>query len=195
MSNLEHITSKILVDATAEKKAILAAATAAAKSIKQAAKTAAEDNLAAASTRAGERAKLTRDRVLYGAEREARDLVLAARRRALERVFTLAENRLVELEDGAYIAVLTANLEQLSGSQATVALSVPPDRFKLVAEAGFKGVEVTADPTVQAGFKLSRGGVTVNSDFIDLLHFLKEDLLHETALALEELAKVVRDEA
>lgn len=182
MSNLDNITKKIRSDAEAEAAAVLAQAEETAQQVLAAARKDAEVEAAACLNRAKEQARLTRERLQAGVELKARDLVLAARQRVIDRIFELAERQLAVLPDAVYAERLSDYLAQHplgAGSR----LLLPPGRVQLST-----AVPADADPNLRAGFKVITGGVVENRDYIELLNYLRDDLTADVAARLKQVA-------
>lgn len=182
MSNLDNITKKIRSDAETEAAALLAQAEETAQLVLADARKQAEQEAAARLNRAKEQARLTRERLQAGVELKARDLILAARQRVIDRVFELAERQLTALPDAVYAELLSGYLDQ-HPLGADSRLLLPADRVRLSPPA----VPAVGDPELRAGFKVISGGVVENRDYIELLNYLRDDLTAEVAAQLKQV--------
>ncbi|MGI6545782.1 MAG: V-type ATP synthase subunit E [Fastidiosipilaceae bacterium] len=184
MSNLDNITKKIQSDAQEEASALVA------KAQQRAAEVVAQANRAAVVERdralavEQARADLLKERLISNADLKARDLVLDAKQKTIERCFDLAKAWIKTRNLELTTKHLTARLKGSSLSHDAVL--VLPEGSAIKVPAGMK-VRYSAD--VQVGYQLIEAGITENYDFFELISFWKDSLEIDVIQILNEVGK------
>lgn len=184
MSNLDNITKKIETDAQEEASALVARAQ------QRAAEVVAQANRAAVVERdralavEQARADLLKERLISNADLKARDLVLEAKQKTIERCFDLAKARIRARNIELTKEHLAARLKDSTLSEDAVL--VLPEGSAIQAPSGMK-VRYSAD--IQVGYQLIETGITENFDFFELISFWKDSLEIDVIQILNEVGK------
>lgn len=193
----ERISGRILGEAQSRVKELLAEAAEKAGEIIGAAEREAAQRKEQILARTGQEIEEQKKRILGMAQLDARKEMLMAKQELIAEAFQQALQRLVNLEERTYLALLRQMLlSAVKTGEETLILS-PRDKAKIPAEfwenlakelkasgrAGkiFPGLE---SPEVKGGFILQSSGLEINSSFNALLSMHREELEPEVAAML-----------
>ncbi len=182
MSNLENITKKILDDASLEAEQILSKAKAQGQELIDGSCHAAQRDAEKTVEKARLESALIEDRVRTGAQREARDRVLAAKQSVADRAFVLAKEALKNLPQERYAAVIDRYFAENPVTQKLI-LELPEGRTYQPAS---DQVQVVHSGELKSGFRLIRGGVRTNYDFETLVDYVRDSLEAEVVHIVSE---------
>lgn len=173
MSSIDNILEKILSEARLEAEQITQDAALQAEAIIADASQEGENEARQIHQQAEIKASATREHVHASVNRQARDTILTARQAVIERVFELAEERLIHLPDEDYIASIQTILDQITLPEGSKIL-VPPARQALFTDPD---LPIEGDPGVMTGFKVIVNNIIDNYDYVELMNYRKEDLV------------------
>lgn len=181
MSNLDNLTQKILGDAKRQAEAVMAEAAQRNEGIVSSRVREANDKKKRIVDRAALEASTMKDRAISNAELKVRDEILKAKQEIMDRVFRLAKDRLMKLDEDKYIKFLENAVKRLSlkGSE----MLVLPEAMKNGAKALDLPIRISED-TVESGFLLKDKDIIINYTFDSLVDYLREELEVEIALEL-----------
>jgi V/A-type H+-transporting ATPase subunit E len=182
MSKLESLTQKILEDAQAKADSMLAEADKKSKGLLNARVREAQDRKEKIIEKATSEAVMAKDRVVSSAELKVRDEKLSAKQEILERVFEMARNRLDEIDDSQYVAILEKALKDIN-LKGSGTLVVPTAR-KALAEGVVKNLPVTADDSMGSGFMIKDDDILYNYTFESLIDELRDQVEGDIAVEL-----------
>lgn len=120
------------------------------------------------------------EEIQTGAQNEARNMLLAAKQKVIDRVFNLAKQDLADMDDESYKDFLDHFLTQTKPGPDVV-LEIPSKR-----NFQSKAVQVKKSDRVQSGFILVKGGVRVNYDFDTVVDSLRERMDTEILETIQE---------
>ncbi len=182
MSNLENLTQKILRDAESKAQQIKKEAKEKNEHLLHSQTKEAEDQKKRMLERAKREAALMKERVISNAELRVRDEKLKAKQQVIDRVFRLAKERLLNLDEETYVKFLQSNIKglNLKGNEVLV---VPEKLIPRVKTLGLK-VQVAEDEWVDSGFLLKDEDMVLNFSFDSLVDYLREELESEIAQGL-----------
>lgn len=183
MSNLDQIVKKIIEDAKTEADQILAQTRKESDQILETSKEHVSEEVDVILEHAKTDAKLTKERELSTIERQARDLILEARQETITRIFNLAIDELKDMDDETYKKGILSYIQkkQLTKDKQIV---LPACRKNIQID----GFNCCYDDQFLTGFKIQSDGICENHDYVELVQYLKEDLIQ---YVLDELKKVI----
>lgn len=179
MSNLENLTQKILRDAKESADEILAKAKEENEGIVDSRVMDARQESKRIIDKAIDEAKMSKDRVLSSAELYIRDEKLKAKQSAITRTFSIAKDRLENLNEDDYIKFLSNSLKSLD-LKGTETIIVPEKFREKVKTIGLKN-KVSDKQTVESGFLVDDGKTVINYTFDSLVDYLRDELETEIA--------------
>ncbi|HHV72756.1 MAG TPA: V-type ATP synthase subunit E [Clostridia bacterium] len=182
MSNLDNLVQKILDDAKYQADMIMEESKKVNEEIINAKVKEANERKAKILERAATEASLLKERVISNAELQVRNEKLKAKQEVVERVFSLAKERLKNIDEEKYISYLKNTLKGLN-LKGTETLIVP-EKMKAKVKALELGLKVSDKETIDSGFLLKDEGVLLNHTFDALVDFLREELEVDVAMSL-----------
>ncbi|WP_308533822.1 V-type ATP synthase subunit E [uncultured Peptoniphilus sp.] len=130
------------------------------------------------SERIGQKAKEDEESIISkaksSAELKARDEVLMAKEKIINRVLELVKESLNNLGPNEYISYLKSSLKNLNLSDKDI-LQVPEKYYESVKNADI-GIKIDEEFT-QSGFILRKENLIYNGDFSSIVDSMKEDLM------------------
>jgi len=190
--SIEHITAKIISDATEYAEKITAEAKEEASSITADAQKKADEIKAHMAERAHDESLTLRHRRTAVAELEARKIRLDAKQKAVAQAISAAIDHVAAMEPKAYVEFLAKKIVQIGVTDGQVILNAKDKEAvgkQLVEEANklLSGGKLTlSEQTINAkgGFVLKSGSIEVNSSLETMINALKEDITPEIVEAL-----------
>ncbi|MDX9916718.1 MAG: V-type ATP synthase subunit E [Gudongella sp.] len=182
MSKLDSLTQRILDDAKEKADSILSEADRKSKELLDAKVREAEASKEKLIERATSEAAMIKDRVVSSAELKVRDEKLTAKQEMLDKVFSMAKDRLKELDDSQYKDFLDSTLKQIE-IKGTGTLMVPSSK-KAVAEGVVKSLSVVVDEKIESGFMIKDDDIIYNYTFDSLVDDLRDQIEAEIAIEL-----------
>ncbi|WP_066924554.1 V-type ATP synthase subunit E [Murdochiella massiliensis] len=181
MAQLEQLIEQIRSDANEQKTELFDAAREQVQEEKERAlkkaRLEAEDILAHAER---EKAAIV-DRVQAEEERDERNAQLCAKQELVQKVFALAEEKLLHLEPTQLQEALDVYLA--AHPLAEDAVLELPKESTLQAPPG---VKVERSDSFMSGFRVRRAGMRENFDYIEILQYMRHDLEQEVIRAMAE---------
>lgn len=178
MSNLENITNKILRDAQNEATSLLEEAKKEADQALNARRNEAEKVKHTILDRAKREADQTVDRMISSATLKVRDENLRAKHTVMDRVFEEAKEKLRTLSDEDYNQYVHNILPSLHPDASMLFI---PQEGRTKVETGIKGLPISKDQTVKAGFALLSDKKMINFIFDDMVEYNRLDIEGEIA--------------
>ncbi len=183
MSNVDKIIEKIQSDAQQEAADILQEAQAKADQILTEAEAQAYREAEIVIEQGKQQARFDQERRVANLQLAARDQVLEARQKTLDRIFDLAKEKLANLSKADMQQLLEAYFAHHPAGDDTCLWVGESYR-----DCAPSGVQTLVDETIQSGFKVQRQGIIENHDFAELVQYLKDDLMMHI---VEQLQQVV----
>ncbi|HZJ98420.1 MAG TPA: V-type ATP synthase subunit E [Tissierellaceae bacterium] len=182
MSNLENIIDKILADGKREAQEINDESQKNNQEIIDSMIKNANEEKDRILDKAKRESLMLKERKISEAELKVRDEKLKAKRQILDKVFVLAKERLVKMDENTYITFLKQSLANidLKGSEV---LLVPEKFIEVVEKSGIYS-NVSRNEFIESGFQLKDGNIMINHSFESLVDFGREDLEVEIAREL-----------
>lgn len=174
MSKIENITEKIEIDAKNESEQIISDANKKAQDIIASAENEAKKEADFIVGEASKDAKIMVEKALSSAELKARDTVLKAKEEVVERVFSMATEKLENLPSDEYIKYLKNEISKIN-LKDDATLYVPKRYYDDVVKADLN-IKVSDSDDVKSGFSILNGRVMYNNEFSSLLDAKKGDL-------------------
>lgn len=174
MSKIENITEKIELDAKNESAEILAEAEKKAAEILDVSEKEAKREAEFIVKRASKDADIIVEKALSSAELKARDTVLKAKEEVVERVFSMATEKLENLSPEEYIKYLKKEIDKISLKDSAV-LFVPKKYYDYAVKENLN-IKVSDDTDIKSGFAVLNGNVMYNNEFSSLVDAGKGDL-------------------
>lgn len=189
MKGIEKITERIRRDAQSEIDALLQEAEKKAESVKAEAEEKAAQRLSAGRRQNAEAAENQESRLVSAAEMEARQMLLAAKQEVLEEAFSLAQKKLLDLPEEAFVELLAgfAAREGETGEEELLFSAEARARIgeKVVARANAlrEGAAFTlAEETRETdGVILRRGNIESNGSIAVAMREKKQKMAAEIA--------------
>lgn len=174
MSNLENLINKIIEDARIEADRIMEESAKTNKNILESKISEANEKKKKILEKAANEATMIKDRIVSNAELKVRDEKLKIKQEIIDKVFDLAKKRLKELTEDEYIKFLTNNLKSmnLKGTE----ILIVPENMKAKVKSAESLPKISDDETVDSGFILKDGDVTINFSIDSLVDYLREEL-------------------
>lgn len=182
MANLENLIQKIVLDAQKEAEMILDDAKRKKEAIVQKKRSEAEKIGEQFIRRAEREGNMEKDRLISRAKIEERDRRLIVKRDMIERTFALAKEKLIKLDDRAYVQFLQTHLKDVSLTAKEV-LIVPDDKRDTVKNLRLP-VTVSEEQSVESGFLLKGEHFMMNHTIDSLLNYERDELELEVAKIL-----------
>lgn len=174
MSNLDRLINKITEDAQREAKDILQEGdrqkeeTIYQKSIE------ANEKVINMLNKAEKDASLIREQAISRAKIKARDLQLQAKGEVMQRVFSMALEKLTGLDQQEYLQFLESQLKDIK-LKGTEILIVPEDKRDIVKNIDLP-INLSSEEAVESGFVLIGDQYILNYTFQSLLEFYRDEL-------------------
>lgn len=178
MSNLENMKASIMKDAQKEADEILARARKQVDKERAEALEQAEEEAALIAERAKRELPQIEDRIQAEVEHEDRLKQLGAKQDMVQEVFRIAREKLVSLDADAYREAIERYL-QAHPLEEDAVLEIPEGM-----EISLPQTQIEYVKTIRSGFRIRRGGIRDNFDFLDVLEYLKSTLEQEVMAAI-----------
>ncbi|MDR7871478.1 MAG: V-type ATP synthase subunit E [Tissierellaceae bacterium] len=182
MSNLENLIEKILEDGKMEAQTITKESEKNNQEILDSKISEANEKKDRILEKANREAVMLKERIISEAELRIRDEKLKAKRQVLDKVFILAKERLVNIDEDTYMSFLKNSLNKMN-LKGTEVLIVP-DRFKEIVQKSGVYSNVSNNESIDSGFLLKDGNIIMNYSFESLVDFRREDIEVEIAQVL-----------
>lgn len=181
MSNLDNLIQKIKLDAQSQAEVILKEADKKKEEIVNGQVNVALEEKAKIIEKAEKDAEIINSRILSNADLKVRDEILKAKQEVIDKVFLLAKEKLMNLDDKEYIEFVKNQISTLvlTGEETLI---VPQNRKELIKSLGLN-LNVSEKETIPSGFAVVNKNIRLNFSFETLIDFLREDL--ETKIAQE----------
>ena len=185
MSNLKNLTDKILENGKQEAEIIKEKSDETNKEIINAKTSEAREKSDKITRQANLEASMIKNRLKSEADLKIRDKKLQAKRQVLDKAFNLAKNSLKNIDEDRYMNFLKNNLDEISlkGSEVLIL----PEKFKDKVKESSININISENESVESGFLVRDGNVSINFTFDSLVDFVKEDLEAEVAQILFEV--------
>lgn len=182
MSNLDNLVQRIIDEANEKAGLIIEEANKVKDEIIALKESEAMENKKKIIERAQREAELSKERIISSAELKVRNQKLQAKQKVLDKVFSLAKERLKSLDEEKYISFLKNVLRglKLTGNEVLV---VPENMKDKVKKYGI-ALKVSDDETVESGFLIKDKGVILNYTFDSLVEHYREEMETEIAQVL-----------
>ncbi len=182
MSNLDNLIQKIKLDAQSQVDEMQKEADKKKEEIVNGQVRLALEEKAKIIEKADKEAELVKSRILSNADLRVRDEMLKAKQEVIDKVFLLAKERLMNLNDTEYVEFVKNQIStiELTGEETII---VPSNRKDLIKNLGLN-LKVSEEETIDSGFTLVNNKVRLNFSFETLIDFLREDLETEIAQVL-----------
>ena len=182
MSNLENLIEKILEDGRKQAQSIIEESEKNDQEIFDLKVSEANEKKNRIIEKANREAVMLKERMISEAELRIRDEKLNAKRQVLDKVFILAKERLVNIDEDTYMSFLknSLNKNSLKGTEVLIV----PDRFKEAVKKLGVYSNVSNNEAVESGFLLKDGNIIMNYSFKSLVDFRREDIEVEIAQEL-----------
>ncbi|NLK43746.1 MAG: V-type ATP synthase subunit E [Tissierellia bacterium] len=181
MSNLENLVQRILDEAKEKANLIMEEANKAKEELIASKEKEANENKRRVLERAKREADLAKERLISGAELKVRNEKLLAKQEVMERVFSLAKERLKSLDEDKYVSFLKNTIKGLNLTGGEI-LVVPEHMKATVKKLGI-ALKVSEDETVESGFLIKDKGIILNYTFDSLVEHYRDEM--ETEIAQE----------
>lgn len=184
MSNLENMTKKILGDGRKEATKIKEKSDKDNQELINSRIAKANEKKQEIIDQAKTEAAMYKNRLKSETQLQVRDKKLAAKGKVLDQAFDLAKKSLKEINEDEYIVFLKQKLEELNlkGNE----IIVVPDNFKNLIKTSGLSLNVSEEESVESGFIVKDGNISVNYSFDSLVDFVRDDLEGEVAKKLFE---------
>lgn len=183
MSNLDNLTSKILTDSKERSAAITKEAADRAVSIMQEYITAAEEEKKHILDAGAKEAGQVSEQMLLAKKLEIRDSHLHVKQEVLNRVFTMAIERLNNMNKEDYFRFLSEMLKHMdiNGEEIIIpkkyhVTSIDELNTYLQDEGGKGNLKLSSDGNIEGGFILIKDGIEQNNTFEALVNFYRYEL-------------------
>ncbi|WAA11723.1 V-type ATP synthase subunit E [Fervidibacillus halotolerans] len=182
MANLDNLIQKIITDAKREANRNLEEASRKKEEIIQKKKLKAEEVGEKWIQRAEREGNMEKDRLISNAHIQVRDQLLIVKRDFIDRVFSLAKEKLIRMDNREYVLFLQNHLKdvQLTGKEVLV---IPEDKRDVVKDLGLS-VIVSDEESVESGFLLRSEQFIMNHSVDFLLEYDRDELELEVAQIL-----------
>lgn len=182
MSNLDNLIQKIKLDAQSQAEEMQKEADKKKEEIVNGQVKLALEEKAKMIEKAEKEAEIVKSRILSNADLRVRDEMLKAKQEVIDKVFLLAKERLMNLDDKEYAEFVKNQIStlDLTGEESII---VPNNRKNLIKDLGLN-LKVSEEETIDSGFTLINKKVRLNFSFETLIDFLREDLETEIAQVL-----------
>lgn len=174
MSKIENITGKIELDAKNEAEKIVSEAKKKADRMISLREKDAKKRADRIIEKASNEAESIVEKALSSAELKARDDILRAKEKVVERVFSMANEKLKNLSEEDYLNYLKKSLEDIDLKDDAVVF-VPEKYYKVVEDANL-GINISRDEFVDSGFSIKIGKIRYNNEFESLVEAKKDEL-------------------
>lgn len=182
MSNIENLTQKIELDAKKKASSILEEAGSESENIVSNAVSKAQKESDLIVKKASKEAENIVEKTLSSAELLARDTILRAKEEVVERVFSLAKERLVNLDSKKYFDCLNSAISDFKDVD-NIQIIVPEKYYETVKNE-IKNIEVVKDSNIDSGFNIKRGNIIYNNVFSSLIEANRSELEYEVSTKL-----------
>lgn len=183
MSNLDNLTAKILTDSKAQSAAIMEEAAERSAAIVREYMTAAEEEKQRILSAGAKEAGQASEQIILAKKLEIRDSHLQAKQEVLNRVFTLAIERLNNMSREDYLRFLSAALKHMDmdGAELVIpkkyhAASIDEINTYLQDEGAKGNLRLSSDGIIEGGFILIKDGIENNNTFEALVNFYRYEL-------------------
>lgn len=182
MSNLDNLIQKIKLDAQSQAEEMQKEADKKKEEIVNGQVKLALEEKAKMIEKAEKEAEIVKSRILSNADLRVRDEMLKAKQEVIDKVFLLAKERLMNLDDKEYAEFVKNQIStlDLTGEESII---VPNNRKNLINDLGLN-LKVSEEETIDSGFTLVNNKVRLNFSFETLIDFFREDLETEIAQVL-----------
>lgn len=183
MSNLDNLTSKILTDSKARSAAIMEEAAGRSAAIVKEYMNAAEEEKQRILNAGAKEAGRASEQMLLAKKLEIRDSHLQAKQEVLNRVFTIAIERLNNMSREEYFRFLSAALKHMDIDGVELVI---PKKYHVTSideintylqNEGVKGnLRLSSGGIIEGGFILIKDGIEHNNTFEALVNFYRYEL-------------------
>lgn len=182
MSNLDNLIQKIKLDVQSQAEEMQKEADKKKEEIVNGQVKLALEEKAKMIEKAEKEAEIVKSRILSNADLRVRDEMLKAKQEVIDKVFLLAKERLMNLDDKEYAEFVKNQIStlDLTGEESII---VPNNRKNLIKDLGLN-LKVSEEETIDSGFTIMNKKVRLNFSFETLIDFLREDLETEIAQVL-----------
>lgn len=183
MSQLDSIKKEIIADAQKEAEQMIDELKAELEEKRRTDLSNAKNEAELRIERARKQAPLIRERARSSAERQAANILLAAKQELIDRVFKLTEKKLMDLSDREYNKLLQDVISKGDFDKESV---IEIQKGRKIDKIPYR-IEEHKD--LKSGFRIRHEGIKDNYDYVELLRYLRSDLSGPLIQKLEEELK------